>query len=128
MRAALQEVNKVRGSNSLWHWFRESRQAELVVVFGEDLAALLGLIFALVAVGLTMVTGNPLFDAIGTIVIGVLLIVVAVFVAIEVKALLIGQGVDPAVKLRIQQFLAGRSEAAEVYNLIPLQKIGRAHV
>src|SRR3546814_18625386 len=81
MRAALQEVNKVRGSNSLWHWFRESRQAELVVVFGEDLAALLGLIFALVAVGLTMVTGNPLFDAIGTIVIGVLLIVVAVFVA-----------------------------------------------
>src|SRR3546814_11398264 len=98
MRAALQEVNKVRGSNSLWHWFRESRQAELVVVFGEDLAALLGLIFALVAVGLTMVTGNPLFDAIGTIVIGVLLIVVAVFVAIEVKALLLGQGVDPAVK------------------------------
>lgn len=121
MRAALQEVNKVRGSNSLWHWFRESRQAELVVVFGEDLAALLGLVFALVAVVLTMLTGNPLFDAIGTMVIGVLLIVIAVFVAIEVKALLIGQGVDPAVKLRIQQFLDGRSEVVEVYNLITLQ-------
>ena len=76
-------------------WFRESRQAELVVIFGEDLAALFGLVFALVAVMLAVITGNPMWDAIGTIAIGALLIVVAVFVAIEVKAMLIGQSVDP---------------------------------
>ena len=96
MRACMQEVNKARGDRSLWQWFRESRQAELVVIFGEDLAALFGLVFALVAVVLAVVTGNPMWDAIGTIAIGALLIVVAVFVAIEVKAMLIGQSVDPA--------------------------------
>lgn len=121
MRAALREVSKVRGKDSLWRWFRDSRQAELVVIFGEDLAALLGLVFALVAVLLTMITGNPLFDAIGTLGIGVLLIVIAVFVATEVKALLIGQSVDPAVKARMLTFLQQRAEVAEVYNLITLQ-------
>jgi len=121
MRAALREVSKVRGEASLWRWFRDSRQAELVVIFGEDLAALLGLVFALVAVLLTMITGNPLFDAIGTLGIGVLLIVIAVFVATEVKALLIGQSVDPTVKARMLTFLQQRAEVAEVYNLITLQ-------
>lgn len=121
MRAALREVNKVRGEASLWRWFRDSRQAELVVIFGEDLAALLGLVFALAAVLLTMITGNPLFDAIGTLGIGVLLIVIAVFVATEVKALLIGQSVDPTVKARMLTFLQQRAEVAEVYNLITLQ-------
>jgi cation diffusion facilitator family transporter len=82
MRACLQEVNKIRGERSLWRWFRESRQAELVVIFGEDLAALLGLVFALIAVLLSVVTGNPVWDAVGTIAIGVLLIVVAIFVAV----------------------------------------------
>lgn len=121
MRAALIEIGKARGQQSLWRWFRTSRQAELVVIFGEDLAALLGLIFALVAVLLTMITGNPLFDAIGTLSIGVLLIVIAVFVAVQVKAMLIGQSVDPASKARILTFLQQREEIAEVYSLITLQ-------
>ena len=82
MRACLQEVNKSRGDRGLWQWFRESRQSELVVIFGEDLAALLGLSFALVAVLLAVATGNPVCDAVGTIVIGVLLIVIAVLVAV----------------------------------------------
>jgi len=82
---------------------------------------LLGLAFALVAVLLTMATGNPLFDAIGTMMIGVLLIVIAIFVAVEVKGLLIGQGVDPALKAQIHTFLAGRAELDEVYNVITLQ-------
>jgi cation diffusion facilitator family transporter len=121
MRACLQEVNKARGSRSLWQWFRESRQAELVVIFGEDLAALLGLIFALFAVVLAVVTGNPLWDAVGTIAIGALLIVVAVFVAIEVKAMLIGQSVDPARQQQMREFLDGRPEVARVISLITLQ-------
>src|SRR5690606_6096861 len=81
MRACLQEVAKVRGDRSLWRWFRGSRQSELVVIFGEDLAALLGLSLALAAVLLSVATGNPAWDAIGTIAIGVLLMVVAVLVA-----------------------------------------------
>lgn len=121
MRTCIQEVNKSRGERSMWRWFRESRQAELVVIFGEDLAALLGLVFALVAVVATMVTGNPLWDAIGTIGIGALLIVVAVFVAIEVKAMLIGQSVDPERQAQIKQFLDGRPEIDKVLNLITLQ-------
>ncbi|MEO5621874.1 MAG: cation diffusion facilitator family transporter [Dokdonella sp.] len=121
MWGCLREVNKVRGTHSLWHWFRESRQSELIVVFGEDLAALLGLALALAAVLLTMATGNPLFDAIGTLSIGALLIVVAVFLAVEVKALLIGQSADPETKTGILQFLDARPEIARVFNLITLQ-------
>ncbi|MEO6264937.1 MAG: cation diffusion facilitator family transporter [Luteimonas sp.] len=121
MRACLQEVNKVRGGRTLWQWFRESRQAELVVIFGEDLAALFGLVFALVAVVLAVVTGNPVWDAIGTIAIGVLLIVVALFVAVEVKDLLIGQSVDPEREREIRQFLEERPEVGQVISLITLQ-------
>ncbi|MCB1559822.1 MAG: cation diffusion facilitator family transporter [Xanthomonadales bacterium] len=121
MRTCIKEVNKVRGGRSYWQWFRESRKAELVVIFGEDLAALLGLAFALVAVVATMVTGNPIFDAIGTLGIGVLLIVIAVFVAIEVKALLIGQSIDADERVQIRELIAAQPEIAEVFNVITLQ-------
>ena len=121
MWGCLREVNKARGKRGIWRWFRESRQSELIVIFGEDLAALLGLTFALIAIALTVVTGNPLFDAIGTIAIGVLLIVVAIFIAIEVKALLIGQSVDPELRDRIRAFIEGRPEVMRVFNLITLQ-------
>lgn len=121
MRACMQEVNKSRGSRSLWQWFRQSRQAELVVIFGEDLAALLGLVFALIAVVLTMITGNPLFDALGTLAIGALLIVVAVFVAVEIKAMLIGQSVDPERQAQMRSFLEARPEVGRVISLITLQ-------
>lgn len=128
MRACMQEVNKSRGDRSIWQWFRESRQAELVVIFGEDLAALLGLVFALIAVVLTMVTGNPLWDAIGTIGIGVLLVVVAVLVGREVMAMLIGQSVDPLRQEAMRQFLQQRPEITRLISLITLQLGDRAMV
>jgi cation diffusion facilitator family transporter len=121
MRACLQEVAKVRGDRSLWRWFRGSRQSELVVIFGEDLAALLGLSLALAAVLLSVATGNPAWDAIGTIAIGVLLMVVAVLVAIEVKAMLIGQSMDPVRQAQLRAFLEARPEIAGVLSLITLQ-------
>ncbi len=121
MRACLTEVAKARGEMSLWRWFRTSRQAELVVIFGEDLAALLGLVFALAAIGLTMLTGNPIYDAIGTLGIGVLLIVVAVFVAVEVKAMLIGQSVAPERREAIHRYITERPEVRQVFSLITLQ-------
>ncbi|MEO5963260.1 MAG: cation diffusion facilitator family transporter [Thermomonas sp.] len=121
MRACMQEVNKVRGDRSLWRWFQDSRQAELVVIFGEDLAALAGLVLALAAVLLTMATGNPLWDALGTLAIGALLIIVAVFVAREVKAMLIGQSIAPERQKELRAFLDGRAEVERVISLITLQ-------
>jgi cation diffusion facilitator family transporter len=121
MRACLQEVERARGDRSLWQWFHGSRQAELVVIFGEDLAALVGLVLAMAAVLLTVVTGNPMWDALGTLAIGVLLVVVAVLVATEVKDLLIGQGMDPERERELRAFIHARPEIVEVISLITLQ-------
>lgn len=121
MRGCLHEVNLARGEQSLWRWFRETRSSELLVIFGEDLAALFGLCLAALAIGATILTGNLLFDALGTIAIGVLLVVVAIALAIEVKALLIGQGVEPRRRQELLAFLGERPEVAEVLNLITLQ-------
>jgi cation diffusion facilitator family transporter len=121
MRTCMQEAEKAREGRSLWKWFRQSRQSELIVIFGENLAALLGLGAALIAIVATMVTGNPIYDAIGTLVIGALLIVVAVFVAVEVKALLIGQSVEPATHRAIYAYFNGRPEVKCVFSLITMQ-------
>jgi cation diffusion facilitator family transporter len=120
MRGCLAEVRKEQGDRNLWQWFRESRSSELLVIFGEDFAALVGLALALLAILATMLTGNLLFDAMGTICIGALLLVVAVLVAVQVRGLLIGRGVEPAERRDMLQFLCARSEIAEVYNLLTL--------
>lgn len=117
----LREINKERGDKSLWRWFRQSRQSELIVVVGEDIAALAGLAFALVFILLAMVTGNPVWDAIGSIAIGSMLVIVAVLVGAEVKALLVGQSAEPETLARIRAFLGARPEVAEVYNLLSQQ-------
>jgi len=116
----IREVNKIRGSRTLWQWFRSSRNAELVVILGEDLAALLGLSFAFVAVALAWATGNPMWDALGGIAIGALLIVVAVLVGVEVKQLLVGQGVETEVRKDMQDFLAAQPAVERVFQLLTL--------
>jgi cation diffusion facilitator family transporter len=121
LRACLKIVEETRGERTLWQWFRTTRQADLVVIFGEDSAALAGLILAAVAIALTVYTGNPMFDAVGTLAIGVLLILVAIFVGIEIQAMLIGQSVSPATQARMQEFLEAREEVDQVYSLITLQ-------
>ena len=114
-------VNKERNKRTLRLWFRESRSSELLVVFGEDVAALLGLVLALAAVLAAAVTGNPVYDALGTISIGVLLIVIAFMLAIEVKDLLIGQGVETHVEEQMRSFLQNRPEIIQLYNILTLQ-------
>ncbi len=121
MWACLTEVNKARGGKSLWRWFRESRQSALIVVFGEDLAALLGLLIALIAVVATYVTGNPLFDAYGSICIGALLCIIAFFVAREVASLLVGKSAEKYLRDSIRTFVAEQPEVEQVFNLITLQ-------
>jgi len=121
MWGCLREVNKARAGKSLWRWFRESRQSELIVVFGEDLAALLGLALALAAVVATLISGNPMFDAVGSIAIGVLLCVVAAFVARQVASLLIGQSAEAGLREAIAAFVAEQVEVERVFNVITLQ-------
>jgi cation diffusion facilitator family transporter len=121
LRACLAEIAKVRGQRGLWRWFRESRQSELVVILGEDLAALLGLALALLAVGITMLTGDPFWDALGSMAIGVVLVVVAAFIAIEIKGLLIGQSADPETEARLRGFLLRRPDVEKIYRLLTLQ-------
>jgi cation diffusion facilitator family transporter len=121
MWGCMREVNKARAGRSLWRWFRDSRQSELIVIFGEDLAALLGLGLALCAVIATMISGNPVWDAAGSIAIGVLLCVVAVFVAREVVSLLVGQSVEPALRVEFEAFVRARPEVERLFSLITLQ-------
>jgi divalent metal cation (Fe/Co/Zn/Cd) transporter len=117
----LVEVNKSRGTRSLWRWFRESRQSELIVIFGEDIAALFGLAFALGAILLTIYTGNPVYDALGSIAIGALLIVVAILLGVEIKNLLIGESADPHTREAIRVWLLEQDEVQQVFNLITMQ-------
>jgi cation diffusion facilitator family transporter len=117
----LREIAKTRGPLSLWQWFRSTRQSELLVVLGEDLAALGGLVLALGFIGLAMLTGNPMWDAVGSICIGVLLVLVAVLVGVEVKALLVGQSAEPQVLARMRTHLEAQPEVAQVYNLLTQQ-------
>jgi len=117
----LQEVNKLRGSRSVWQWFRTSRNSELVVILGEDLAALFGLTFAFIAVTLTWVTGNPMWDALGGIGIGILLIVVAILVGVEVKQMLIGQGVEQETLEDMKACLERQPAVEKVLNVVTLQ-------
>jgi cation diffusion facilitator family transporter len=117
----LREVNKERGKQALWRWFRSSRQSELLVVFAEDIAALGGLTLALAFIGLAIFTGNPAWDAAGSIGIGILLVVVAVLVGVEVKALLIGQSVEQRVLAQMREHLVSQHEVEAVYNLLTQQ-------
>lgn len=121
MAGALAAINTTRGTRSLWRWFRDSRQSELIVVFGEDLAALLGLVLALLAVLATLLTGDPCWDALGSMAVGALLVVVALFIAVEVMALLIGQSVEPELRDALRDFIAVRPEVRRVFSLITLQ-------
>jgi len=124
----LREIDKDRGSRSLWQWFRDSRQSELLVVLGEDLAALGGLALALVFIALAMITGNPMWDAVGSIAIGLLLIVVALLVGVEIKALLVGQSAEPQVLAAMRAHLQSHPDVAQLYNLLTQQLGGEIMV
>lgn len=118
---ALREIRKVQGPRTFWRWFRETRQSELMVVAGEDIAALLGLTFAFAAVAAAMATGNPMLDALGSVAIGVLLMVVAVAVLLEVKGMIVGESAEPAVRKAIRAHIEARPEVRHIISLITLQ-------
>jgi cation diffusion facilitator family transporter len=117
----VREVNKERGRRGFVRWFRTTRNSALLVVFGEDIAALLGLMLATLAILATIVTGNPFYDALGSMAIGVLLVLVAFFIGLETKSLLVGQGIDPEIRQRMVNLLNEQPEVDHVLNLLTLQ-------
>ena len=96
-RTAIHESRELKGTLSWWQFIRQSTTPELPVVLLEDFGALIGLVLALLGVGLTLITGDAVFDALGTIAIGLLLGVIAIVLIIEMKSLLIGEGARPPV-------------------------------
>lgn len=116
-RTAIVETNKIKGEASYWSFIRRAKQPELPVILLEDLAALLGLVFAFVAVSLTLITENEYFDAAGTAMIGVLLVVVAITLAIETKSLLLGESAAPEAQDRIRAALVSADQFDQVIHL-----------
>lgn len=106
--AAWKEVNHVRGKYSVLRWARRTGNVNLLVVLFEDLAAMLGLIIALAAILLTVATGNALFDAIGSCVLGALLLVVALFIGSQVRRLIIGLTAGEELNAGIRTIWAAR--------------------
>ncbi|MFL6288141.1 MAG: cation diffusion facilitator family transporter, partial [Actinomycetes bacterium] len=112
LRTAVRESNTVRGGQSWVHFIRRAKAPELPVVLLEDVAALVGLVLALFGVGLSALTGDTVWDGIGTLAIGALLVLIAIVLAIETQSLLVGEGAAPEDVERIRQALVA-SEAIE---------------
>ncbi|MFC4222400.1 cation diffusion facilitator family transporter [Lysinibacter cavernae] len=117
LRTAIRESNPLRGNKSWVQFVRRSKAPELPVVLLEDVAALVGLIFALIGVSLTVITHNGLFDGISTIFIGVLLVAVAVVLGIEVKSLLVGEGASDEDVEAIERALIADPEVERIIHM-----------
>ncbi|GGT02273.1 cation diffusion facilitator family transporter [Nonomuraea spiralis] len=117
LRTAVRNADRVRRGRSWTRYIREAKAPELPVVLLEDTAALLGLAFALIGVTLALVTGNPVYDGIGSIAIGVLLIIVAVTLATETKSMIIGEAASPEIQRAIEQALCDDDDVASYSRL-----------
>ena len=117
----LSAINDVRGEKTFANWLKCTRNAELVVVLGEDSAAILGLIIAFVFVGISVLTGDPIYDAIGSICIGVVLIIVSIFVAWRIKALIVGTSAEPEIREKINQIIQLDENVEQLFNVITIQ-------
>jgi divalent metal cation (Fe/Co/Zn/Cd) transporter len=121
LMGCLREVAKLRGERTLGYWLRNTRNAELVVVLGEDVAALVGLALAFAFVGLAAVTGNMMFDAIGSIAIGVVLVSVSIFVAVRIKGLIVGRSAEEDLQEALRAEVAADPDIDALLNAITMQ-------
>jgi cation diffusion facilitator family transporter len=116
-RTAIREAGHVKGEATYVEFVRRAKQPELPVILLEDFAALCGLVFALLGVGLALLTDNLWFDVIGTGLIGLLLVAVAIVLGIETKSLLLGEAASDVVVRRIADALAGTDGVEGVVHL-----------
>ncbi len=117
----LREIRNVRGQRPFGEWFRHTRNSELVVVLGEDIGAQVGLILALGFLIMAAVTGNPTYDALGSMCIGAVLLVISVFIAWRIKALLVGRSADPEIQGAIDAIIAEHDCIEHVFKTITVQ-------
>jgi cation diffusion facilitator family transporter len=117
----LNEIRKIRRGRAFGDWLEHTRNAELVVVLGEDIAALAGLVIAFASVWLAMTTGDTRFDAIGSIAIGAVLILVAGFIAVRIRTLLIGKSAEPRLTRQIDALIEADPAIVARLNTITLQ-------
>ncbi|MCK6590383.1 MAG: cation diffusion facilitator family transporter [Polyangiaceae bacterium] len=118
----IREINKRRGDKPFMRYVRETKDSDLIVVFGENGAATLGLLFASAALGIAHVTGDPRWDGVGSLVIGLVLVGVAVFLAVEVKSLLVGESADPEIEKATREVISAHGKLHEVLNIITVQQ------
>lgn len=118
----VKEIRRRRGTTAFFDYLRSTKDSDLVVVFGENSAAVLGLLLALVALLLAVATGNPAWDAVGTILVGVVLIAVALFLAKEVKALLVGEAADPVITEAVHGVARRHPAIGRVDRVLTLQQ------
>jgi cation diffusion facilitator family transporter len=118
---ALREIRLLKKDMPLMQWLRESTNAELIVVFWEDVAALVGLCIAFVFVFLSYYLHNPFFDALGSICIGILLVIISIIISIRIKSMLIGESTNRAIKNQILQIIQNIPEVESVFRVIAIQ-------
>ena len=117
----LREIRLVRGERPFREWFKHTRNSELVVVLGEDIGAQIGLVFALGFLVTAAMTGNPIYDALGSICIGFVLIVISIFIAWRIRALLVGRSADPEIQEMIDEIIGRHDGIDFVFNIITIQ-------
>ncbi|RLP95484.1 cation diffusion facilitator family transporter [Micromonospora sp. BL4] len=116
-RTAIKESNHIRGNQSWVRFIRRAKAPELPVVLLEDFGALVGLVFALFGVGMTLITGNGRWDAAGTAMIGILLVTIAVVLAIETKSLLLGEGAEATEVAAIERAITDGPEVERIIHM-----------
>lgn len=116
-RTAVRETKQVKGALSWVGFIRHAKTPELPVVLLEDLAALIGLVLALLGVGLTVLTDDPVWDGVGTLLIGLLLGMVALVLAVETKSLLLGEAATGQVVAAIRSALVDGKDVTRVIHL-----------
>lgn len=117
LRTAVRESDKARGRQRLSRYIRSAKAPELPVVLLEDSAAVIGLVFALLGVVLTKITGNGIFDVIGTALIGLLLVAVAITLAVETKSLLLGEAASPQSVAKVRAALTATDGVDRVIHM-----------
>lgn len=118
---ALREIRRVRGDRPFREWLKHTRNSELVVVLGEDIGAQIGLVLALGFLVMAERTGNPVYDAMGSISIGVVLIFISTFIAWRIRSLLVGRSADPEIQAAIDNIIGDQDGIVHVFNTITIQ-------
>jgi cation diffusion facilitator family transporter len=118
----VREINKRRGDKSFFRYLHDTKDSDLIIVCGENGAAVLGLVFAFTALAIAHATGDGRWDGAGSVAIGLVLVGVATFLAREVKSLLVGEAADPAIVRHVEEVAEADPNVVRVLHVITLQQ------